>query len=177
MRKSHVPWFWPAPIKSRVLHVTFSGEADAPAAECLYAPLASDAFHGDPMVEFKAVINDPKSGKSYQRAIAGHLANSLLGKKIGDEVDGLFVQLPGYKLRITGGSDKDGFPMRADLTGPRRRGVLVSGGVGFHSDRRGMRVRRSLRGGAVSPDILQVNLKITQRGPKTIEDAWQEKGK
>ena len=127
------------------------------------------------MVEFKAVINDPKSGKSYQRTISGHIANSLLGKKIGEEVDGLFVQLPGYKLVITGGSDKDGFPMRGDLTGPRRRGVLVSGGVGFHPTRRGMRKRKSLRGGAVSPDILQVNLKIATRGPKTIEDAWQEK--
>ena len=129
------------------------------------------------MVEFKAVINDPKTGKSYQRTLGGHLANSLLGKKIGDEVDGLFVQLPGYKLHITGGSDKDGFPMRGDLTGPRRRGVLVSGGVGFHPTRHGMLKRKALRGGAISPDILQVNLKITTRGPKTIEDAWQEKGK
>ncbi len=127
------------------------------------------------MVEFKAVVNDPKSGKSYQRTLGGQLANSLLGKKIGDEIDGLFVQLPGYKLRIVGGSDKDGFPMRGDLTGPRRRGVLVSGGVGFHPSRGGMRKRKSLRGGAISPDILQVNLKITTRGPKTIEDAWQEK--
>ena len=129
------------------------------------------------MVEFKAVINDTKAGKSYNRAISGNLASQLVGKKIGDEVDGLFVQLPGYKLQITGGSDKDGFPMRGDLTGPRRRGVLVSGGVGFHPTRHGMRKRKALRGGAISPDILQVNLKITTRGPKTIEDAWQEKGK
>lgn len=129
------------------------------------------------MVEFKAVINDPKAGRSYQRTISGNMATQLVGKKIGDELDGLFVQLPGYKLKITGGSDKDGFPMRGDLTGPRRRGVLVSGGVGFHPGRRGLRKRKSLRGGAISPDILQVNLKITQRGPKTIEDAWQEKGK
>ena len=67
--------------------------------------------------------------------------------------------------------------MRGDLAGPRRRGVLVSGGVGFDPLRGGMRKRKSLRGGSVSPDILQVNLKITTRGPKTIEDAWQEKEK
>ncbi len=129
------------------------------------------------MVEFKAVINDPKSGKSHQRTISGSMAGQLVGKKVGDEVDGLFVQLPGYKLQITGGSDKDGFPMRGDLTGPRRRGVLVSGGVGFHPARRGMRKRKALRGGAISPDILQVNMRISIRGPKTIEDAWQEKKK
>ena len=127
------------------------------------------------MVEFKAVISDPKSGKTYNRTIAGHYASALIGKKIGDDVDGLFVSLPGYKLKITGGSDKDGFPMRRDLPGPRRRRVLVSGGTGFHPDREGLRKRRNLRGNTVSTDILQLNLKISQRGPKSIDDAFKEK--
>ncbi len=127
------------------------------------------------MVEFKAVISDPKSGKTYNRTIAGHYASALIGKKIGDDVDGLFVSLPGYKLKITGGSDKDGFPMRRDLSGPRRRRVLVSGGTGFHPDREGLRKRRNLRGNTVSTDILQLNLKISQRGPKSIDDAFKEK--
>ena len=44
----------------------------------------------------------------------------MLGKRIGDVVDGLFVgegekTLSGYKLEITGGSDKTGTPMRRDL--------------------------------------------------------------
>ena len=43
------------------------------------------------MVEFKAVINDGKDGKSYQVPVTGHHANSLIGKKIGDVVDGIFV--------------------------------------------------------------------------------------
>jgi len=129
------------------------------------------------MAEFKAVIADPKTGKAYKRDISGHYANALIGKKIGEDLDGLYVGLPGYKLQITGGSDKDGFPMRSDLPGPRRKRLLVSGGVGFHPTRHGMRKRKSLRGSAISPDILQVNLKITTRGPKTIEDAWQEKAK
>ena len=128
------------------------------------------------MVEFKAVIADPKSGKSYKHDVGGHLANSLIGKKIGEEVDGLFVGLPGYKLKITGGSDKDGVPMRADLAGPKRHRPLISGGVGFHPVRPGMRKRKTLRGGVVGPDLLQLNLKITTRGPKGIEDAFQEKG-
>ena len=127
------------------------------------------------MVEFKAVISDPKSGKTYSRTIAGHYASALIGKKIGDEVDGLFVNLPGYKLKITGGSDKDGFPMRHDVPGPRRRNVLVSGGIGFHPVRRGLRKRKNLRGNTISGDILQLNLKITQKGPKSIEDAFMEK--
>lgn len=127
------------------------------------------------MVEFKAVISDPKNGKTYTRTIAGHYASALVGKKIGDDVDGLFLSLPGYKLKITGGSDKDGFPMRRDLPGPRRRPVLVSGGTGFHPKRRGLRRRKNLRGNTISADILQLNLKISQRGPKSIEDAFKEK--
>src|SRR6267143_4302099 len=57
-------------------------------------------------------------------------------------------------------SDKDGFPMRADLPGPRRKGLLLSGGVGFHPVRPGMRKKKTVRGNTVSPDILQLNLKI-----------------
>ncbi|HEY4704725.1 MAG TPA: 30S ribosomal protein S6e, partial [Thermoplasmata archaeon] len=102
-------------------------------------------------------------------------ANALVGRKLGEEIDGLFVGLPGYKLAITGGSDKDGFPMRRDLPGPRRRRILLSGGVGFHPPRSGMRKKKTVRGNTISPDTLQLNLKITVRGPKTIEDAFTEK--
>jgi small subunit ribosomal protein S6e len=128
------------------------------------------------MVDFKVNVNDPKSGKSHKRDVGGHLANSLIGKKVGDDVDGLFVGLPGYKLKITGGSDKDGVPMRADLPGPKRHKPLVAGGVGFHPVRPGMRKRKTIRGSAIGPDILQLNLKIVTRGPKGIEESWQEKG-
>lgn len=129
------------------------------------------------MPDFKAVIADPKSGKTYKHDIGGHQANALVGRKVGDEIDGLFVGLPGYKLLITGGSDKDGFPMRPDLPGLRRKRVLLAGGVGFHPKRRGLRKKKAVRGNTISADILQLNLKITQRGPKTIDDAWQERAK
>jgi len=127
------------------------------------------------MAEFKAVIADPKSGKTYKRDIAGQFANALVGRKLGEEIDGLFAGLPGFKLVITGGSDKDGFPMRRDIPGPRRRRILLSGGVGFHPARSGMRKKKTVRGNTISPDTLQLNLKITVRGPKSIEDAFTEK--
>src|SRR5438132_1200079 len=76
------------------------------------APHGRHSLGGNPLAEFKAVIADPKSGKSYKRDITGHYANALIGKKLGEDLDGLYVGLPGYKLQITGGSDKDGFPMR-----------------------------------------------------------------
>jgi small subunit ribosomal protein S6e len=129
----------------------------------------------DAMVQFTAVVSDPKSKKSYQTVVSGHHANSLIGKKIGDEFDGIFVGLPGYKLVVRGGSDKDGFPMRRDLPGPRRRSVLVSKSVGFNPGVKGIRRRRSLRGNTISPDIVQINLRISAHGSKPLEDAFKSK--
>lgn len=123
------------------------------------------------MVEFKAIIADPKTGKSHPKEVTGHHANSLIGKKIGEEVDGIFVDLPGYKLVITGGSDRDGTPMRKDVPGSPRRSMLVTEGVGFHPDDKGVRRRRNVRGNTVSPDIVQINMRIVQHGPKPIEDS------
>jgi len=36
------------------------------------------------------------------------------------------VGLPGYELRITGGTDRDGFPMQPDLPGPGHQRILLS---------------------------------------------------
>jgi small subunit ribosomal protein S6e len=122
------------------------------------------------MVEFKAVINDVNTGQSLNIPVGGHHANSLIGKRIGEEVDGIFVGLPGYKLRITGGSDKDGFPMRKDLPGGRRRKVMLSGGVGFHPRLGGERRRKTLCGNSISPDTSQLNMRVTKAGSKSIEE-------
>lgn len=129
------------------------------------------------MVEFRAVINDPKDGKSYQTAVTGHHANSLIGKKIGDVIDGIFVGLPGYKLEITGGSDKDGFPMRKDLPGPRRKKLLVSRSLGFKAKEGGLRRRKNMRGNTIATDTLQVNMKVTQHGMKPIADTIKKEEK
>jgi len=131
----------------------------------------------DCLADFRAVISDPKDGKSYQVPVGGHHANSLIGKKIGDIVDGIFVGLPGYKLQITGGSDKDGFPMRKDLPGPRRKKLLVSDGIGFRSQEGGLRIRKNMRGNTISPDTLQINMKVTQHGMKPVGDLVKKEEK
>lgn len=128
------------------------------------------------MAEFKCVVNDPKEGKSYAVPVTGHHANSLVGKRIGDEIDGLFVELPGYKLQLTGGSDKDGFTMRPDLPGIQRRKVLVAGGVGFRPPRHGQRRRKMMRGDTVTLDCVAINLKVVKHGAKPVGDILKEKG-
>jgi ribosomal protein S6E (S10) len=79
--------------------------------------------------EFIAVVNDTNpanNGRSYNVTVSGNNHAQFLGKRIGDVVDGIFVgegetALNGYKLEITGGSDKTGTPMRRDLDGGSRR--------------------------------------------------------
>jgi small subunit ribosomal protein S6e len=120
------------------------------------------------MVEFKVVVNDTKNGKSHQVQVSGHHANSLIGKKIGDEVDGIFISLPGYKLQITGGTDKDGFSMRADLPGMGRRRLLLSESKGFKAREGGMRKKKSVRGNTVNQEIVQINMKVTKFSSRPI---------
>ncbi len=126
------------------------------------------------MVEFQVVISDPKDGRSFQRNVEGHHANSLVGKKLGDEVDGIFVSLPGYKLKITGGSDIDGFPMKRTIPGTGRKKLLGKGEVGFKNLENGVKRKKTVRGNTVSPDINQINVKVIEHGPKKIQDIIAE---
>jgi small subunit ribosomal protein S6e len=129
------------------------------------------------MVEFNVVVNDTKNGKSYKVSVSGHHANSLVGKKIGDEVDGIFISLPGYKLQITGGSDKDGFVMRKDLPSSVRKRLLLSAGVGFKSKENGLRRKKMVRGNTVTQDITQINMKVIKHGSKPIPDFLSSQNK
>ena len=121
------------------------------------------------MVEFKVVVNDIKNGKSHQVPVSGHHANSLIGKKIGDEVDGIFISLPGYKLKVTGGTDKNGFAMRSDFPGVGRRRILLSKSQGFRPKESGLRKKKSVKGNTINQDIVQINMKVTKYSSKPIE--------
>lgn len=122
------------------------------------------------MADFKLVVSDPKTGKAYNLDVAGPKTVKFVGKAIGTEVDGEAVGLSGYTLVITGGSDKDGVPMRRDLPGQVRRKILVAGGVGYHPKEDGMRRRKTLRGNEISADLIQVNAAVKAYGPKPIEE-------
>ena len=66
------------------------------------------------MAEFKTVIADPKSKMAYQKVLSEEKSNALVGKYIGEEIDGIFLDLPGYRLKISqcGGSFRKVFGRR-----------------------------------------------------------------
>lgn len=123
----------------------------------------------------KIVISDPKTGKSYQVELKEPESRKLIGMKIGDKIDGGLLGLPGYELQITGGSDKDGFPMRPDVAGMGRKKVLLSNPPGFRPKKEGERRRKYVRGNQISEAIVQVNTKIVKYGEKPLNEIFKPK--
>ena len=107
------------------------------------------------MATFKVTISDIK-GKSISKELKDSDANPLLGLQIGNEADASIVGLVG-KLKIMGGSDRSGVPMRRDVHGAARKHVLLSKGVGLQDAEKGQRVRKLMRGNTISEEIYQIN--------------------
>lgn len=126
------------------------------------------------MVEFKVNVGDPETKKTYKVPVHGQHANVLVRKRVGEVIDGMFLGLPGYKVQITGGTDKDGFPMRPEIPMAGRKRILATDSIGFHPRDGGVRRKKTFRGNEISPDILQINCKVTARGPKPIDQLVAE---
>lgn len=97
---------------------------------------------------------------------------NLYERRMAQEVDGniLGEEFEGYIFRISGGNDKQGFPMRQGvLTNTRVRLLCKKGHKGYRQRRAGERKRKSLRGCIVGQDISVLNLVVTQIGENTVE--------
>lgn len=129
------------------------------------------------MAKFKIVLSDPETGTSQMVELEGSRAVPIVGRRLGDLIDGTAVGMAGHKLRITGGSDKDGFPMRPDIHGGVKTRVVIAHGVGFHSHRPGERRRKTLRGSVITEEIFQVNMKIVEKPAKKAKAKPTEEAK
>jgi small subunit ribosomal protein S6e len=121
------------------------------------------------LAKFKIIVSDPSTGKSQVVELEGSRAAPLIGRRLGEIVDGSVVGQGGTKLQITGGSDKDGFPMRPDIHGGVRGSKIFSGGVGFHPQREGERRRKTVRGNIITEEIVQINMRTSERPQKKAE--------
>ena len=110
------------------------------------------------MVSFKLVLADPKTGRSEASEVKDAQAQTLVGRKIGEVIDGSTIGLSG-RMVITGGSDKAGFPMRADTLGGGKNYVLLTKGVGFRTKVHGLKKRKLVRGNTITEETYQVNAK------------------
>jgi len=88
-------------------------------------------------------------------------------KKISQEVpaDSIGDEWKGYIFRITGGNDKQGFPMKQGVLLPYRVKLLLSDGHScFRPRRTGERKRKSVRGCIVGADIAVLSVVIVKQG-------------
>ncbi len=96
---------------------------------------------------------------------------SLMDKRMGHEVDGDFLgeEFKGYKLKITGGNDKQGFPMKQGILVNGRVRLLMGKGHSTYKPRRaGEKRRKSVRGCIVGPDMAAIALAIEKQGDQGI---------
>jgi len=92
-------------------------------------------------------------------------------KRMSQEVpaDSVGAEFKGYIFRITGGNDKQGFPMKQGVLLPHRVKLLLSKGSGCYRPRRdGERRRKSVRGCIVGPDISVLAVVIVKQGDADI---------
>ncbi len=121
------------------------------------------------MAEFKIVIGE--KGKSYIKTLTTEESSNLIGKKLKEKVEGGHFGFKGYEFEVTGGSDKEGFPMRSDVDGIGRKKIfLTKGYVGTRINKKGLRIRKSVAGNTISQLTSQVNLKVVKEGSKGLDE-------
>jgi small subunit ribosomal protein S6e len=128
------------------------------------------------MAKFKVIVSDPEARTSKAVELEEARAVPLIGRKIGEVIDGSIIDQPGCKAQIMGGSDKDGFPMRPSVHGGVRRRIVLSEGVGFMPLKEGLRKRKTIRGNVITDEIVQINVKITEK-PKQAKEPKKTKEK
>ncbi|MBS3128221.1 30S ribosomal protein S6e [Candidatus Woesearchaeota archaeon] len=128
------------------------------------------------MPEYKLVIGT-KDGKSVQKIIPEADSKIFLDKKIGEIIKGESLNFTGWEFKITGGSDKAGFPMRSDVPGMGRKKILTVKGIGVNNKKKyrgkdkkgkrsmkGMRTRKTVAGNTISRETAQINVKAVTEG-------------
>jgi len=105
------------------------------------------------------VISDSK-GNSINQEIKDKSAQPFVGSKIGDVMDSTVFGLKDGKIKITGGSDKSGTPMRSDLHGGVKKYILMTSGVGARNLDPGERKRKLVRGNLITEEIYQLNCQL-----------------
>ncbi len=110
------------------------------------------------MAKFKLIVSDPTTGKSSASEIEGARAQALVGRSLGEIIDGSALGIGQGRLRISGGCDKNGIPMRGDVHGGVKKYIVLSSGPGFNPTRHGERRRKLVRGKIITDETYQINL-------------------
>ena len=121
-------------------------------------------------------LNISEKGKAWK---LGTESEYLIGKNVGDIISGKDIksELDGYEFEITGASDIAGFPHSKDVEGLGLKRLLLKKGWGMHDSRRGVRLRKTVRGKSLSQSTSQINLNVVKTGAKALSEVFPEQNK
>jgi len=104
------------------------------------------------------VEDELKLRNFYEKRMAQEVSAECLGE-----------EWKGYIVRITGGNDKQGFPMKQGvMTNNRVKLLLKKGHSCYRPRRKGERKRKSVRGCIVDSNLSVLNLAIMKKGEQDI---------
>ena len=115
------------------------------------------------MAKFKLIVSDPGTGKCVVSELEGPRAQALIGRSLGEVVDGAALGIDGRAV-ISGGCDKNGVPMRADVHGGAKKYIVLSSGPGFRPRKSGERKRKLIRGRTITDETYQINVTLRKEG-------------
>ncbi|XP_050069989.1 40S ribosomal protein S6 isoform X3 [Anopheles maculipalpis] len=121
----------------------------------------------------KLNVSFPATGaqKTFEIPSDDHKLRHFYDKRMGTELaaDHLGEEWKGYILKIAGGNDKQGFPMKQGvLTNTRVRLLLKKGHSCYRPRRTGERKRKSVRGCIVDQNLSALALVIVRKGEQDI---------
>ena len=119
------------------------------------------------------IVSNPADGTSQRVELDDQQLRALYGTRIGQVIEGAVAGMQGYKIKLTGGTDKDGIPMRPDVHGSAKARVVLSGGVGYKPKNKGEKKRKVVRGNTVSTETTFLNFTIVE-APKGRKKAKKE---
>ena len=133
---------------------------------------------------FKINIAEPSTGKTWKIESE---SEAFLEKAIKDKISGKDISpdFEGYEFEITGASDKAGFPSFEEVEGVGLKKLLLGYGKGMHKkskglkkkrqrNPKGLRLRKTVRGKIISPEIIQINLMLLKQGKKYLAEVFPE---
>jgi len=123
------------------------------------------------------IVVSTKDGKSYGADLPKDKEALLVHKRIGDEIEGSLIGLAGYTLKITGGSDDTGFPMRWDIDGSRKGKIYMSKGPGYKPHKKGEYAKKTVRGKEVDLSIHEINTIVVKEGAVKIGEVLKKEAK
>ncbi len=99
--------------------------------------------------------SNPVTGKTESKELGDEAKALLIGKRIGEEIEGSLIGMPEYTFKITGGSDSNGFPLDKSIRSSAKVKTLRE--RKGKKDKEPARRKVIVRGNTIAEDTVLIN--------------------